>query len=105
MWFTDGFPAPCSVALAKAGYETPNLEDQTMSVAELLWQLTGSRALRNVALQIESTTQTGVATIRKWHARGRQRRALEKLDEALLRDIGRTRAEVSCECAKPFWRP
>ena len=75
-----------------------------MSVAELLWQLTGSRTLRNLAAQIELATQSGAATFRLWQARGRQRRALAKLDESLLRDIGRTRADVVCESTKPFWR-
>ena len=37
-------------------------------------------------------------------ARHRQRRVLAELDDALLRDIGVTRAEARAECAKPFWR-
>lgn len=52
---------------------------------------------------------------RPWYARlgawlclcgekGRQRRALARLDARLLADVGLTRAEAARECAKPFWR-
>jgi uncharacterized protein YjiS (DUF1127 family) len=37
--------------------------------------------------------------------RSRQRRALSRLSDALLRDIGLTRGEAARESAKPFWRP
>jgi uncharacterized protein YjiS (DUF1127 family) len=33
----------------------------------------------------------------------RQRRALARLDDRALRDIGLTRADVEAETAKPFW--
>ena len=33
----------------------------------------------------------------------RQRRALERLDDAALRDIGLTRAEVEREASRPIW--
>jgi hypothetical protein len=36
-------------------------------------------------------------------ARVRQRRALRKLDDRLLADVGLTRADARRECAKPFW--
>ncbi len=37
--------------------------------------------------------------------RGRQRRALRRLDERMLRDIGLSPAHVEEEAGKPFWRP
>ena len=37
--------------------------------------------------------------------RQRQRRALLRLDDRMLRDIGLTRADVEREADKPFWRP
>lgn len=37
-------------------------------------------------------------------ARQRQRRALARLDERLLRDVGITPEEAQAEAAKPFWR-
>jgi uncharacterized protein YjiS (DUF1127 family) len=39
-----------------------------------------------------------------WSSRSRQRRALASLDEALLKDIGLSRADIEFEAAKPFWR-
>ncbi|HYH21758.1 MAG TPA: DUF1127 domain-containing protein [Azospirillum sp.] len=36
--------------------------------------------------------------------RARQRKALDTLDDALLRDIGITRAEARREAEKPFWK-
>ncbi len=39
-----------------------------------------------------------------WHERTRQRRALARLDDHLLRDIGLSRAAVVRESRKPFWR-
>lgn len=36
--------------------------------------------------------------------RHRQRRSLAALDDHLLRDVGLSRADVSRECEKPFWR-
>ncbi|HSK41116.1 MAG TPA: DUF1127 domain-containing protein [Arenibaculum sp.] len=39
-----------------------------------------------------------------WQDRRRQRRHLAGLPDELLRDIGRTRADVEREVSKPFWR-
>jgi uncharacterized protein YjiS (DUF1127 family) len=36
--------------------------------------------------------------------RSRQRDALSKLDDRLLRDIGVTRQQADAEAAKPFWK-
>lgn len=40
-----------------------------------------------------------------WSERARQRRQLAELSDAMLRDIGLTRADASAEADKPFWRP
>jgi uncharacterized protein YjiS (DUF1127 family) len=40
-----------------------------------------------------------------WIERYRQRRQLLGLNDALLKDIGISRADVEREAAKPFWRP
>ena len=40
-----------------------------------------------------------------WRGRVRQRRALKKLDERLLRDIGIGRIEAENETRKRFWQP
>lgn len=44
-------------------------------------------------------------TLVLWHERAVQRRALARLDERGLKDIGVTRDQVLREIAKPFWRP
>lgn len=38
-----------------------------------------------------------------WRERRRQRRALLELSDALLKDVGLTRADAWGEAAKPFW--
>jgi uncharacterized protein YjiS (DUF1127 family) len=40
-----------------------------------------------------------------WLKRSRSRRALARLDEHQLRDIGLSRADAWREGMKPFWRP
>ena len=39
-----------------------------------------------------------------WQERDRQRRALARLDDRLLRDIGVSRTAALRESQKPFWR-
>ena len=39
-----------------------------------------------------------------WLERDCQRRALLRLDDRMLRDIGLSRADVEQEADKPFWR-
>ena len=39
-----------------------------------------------------------------WRERARSRKQLLRLDDALLKDIGITRADVERETMKPFWR-
>lgn len=38
------------------------------------------------------------------YERWRQRQALMRLDDHLLKDIGVSRADVDSEVSKPFWR-
>jgi uncharacterized protein YjiS (DUF1127 family) len=45
-----------------------------------------------------------VMTLLDWQERARQRRQLRDLDDAALKDFGRSRADASRECDKPFWR-
>jgi uncharacterized protein YjiS (DUF1127 family) len=45
-----------------------------------------------------------VRLVWSWMERSRQRRALAKLDDRLLHDIGLTRDEARRECANPFWK-
>lgn len=39
-----------------------------------------------------------------WQARAAERHQLAEMSDHLLKDMGLTRADVSRECAKPFWR-
>jgi uncharacterized protein YjiS (DUF1127 family) len=39
-----------------------------------------------------------------WLRRARERRALQGLDDGMLKDIGLTRADIEFEVHKPFWR-
>jgi uncharacterized protein YjiS (DUF1127 family) len=43
-------------------------------------------------------------TLVTWLERDGQRRALLKLDDRMLGDIGLSRADVEREAEKPFWR-
>ena len=44
------------------------------------------------------------ATLRIWQQRYKDRRYLLTLDERLLKDIGRSYADVQQEAYKPFWQ-
>lgn len=45
-----------------------------------------------------------VETTQPWHERWRQRQALMRLDDHLLKDIGISRADADQEATKPFWK-
>lgn len=45
-----------------------------------------------------------VDVVLAWMDRYRQRRALMKLDDRMLKDIGLNRLDVERETEKPFWR-
>ena len=51
-----------------------------------------------------SLAQRVVDGVLAWQERARQRHTLAALDDYLLRDMGITRADVSAETGKPFWR-
>jgi uncharacterized protein YjiS (DUF1127 family) len=41
----------------------------------------------------------------KWRRRARERRHLAEFSDAMLKDIGISRADAMAEFDKPFWRP
>ena len=45
-----------------------------------------------------------VEVLMRCHERSRQRRALETLDDGMLRDLGLSRSDIMREADKPFWR-
>lgn len=68
-------------------------------IAEIgAWQdLPPRSTLRRVTMAI-------VALAEHWASRARQRRALSRLDDRLLRDIGVSPYDAAHEADKPFWR-
>jgi uncharacterized protein YjiS (DUF1127 family) len=46
-----------------------------------------------------------LSRFRGWRERMRGRHLLQQLDDRMLRDVGLTRSDVDCECAKHFWQP
>ena len=60
-------------------------------------------------LDLGSTAGGGLLTraldnLWEWRARVRERRQLSELSDAMLKDIGISRADASTEFEKPFWR-
>jgi uncharacterized protein YjiS (DUF1127 family) len=55
-----------------------------------------------------ATVRPGIASLLRyiltWAERARQRRALQALDEWVLKDIGLSRADVMREYEKSFWQ-
>ncbi|AHY42361.1 DUF1127 domain-containing protein [Stutzerimonas decontaminans] len=42
-------------------------------------------------------------TLRRWNQLARQRRQLASLSDEMLKDIGRSRADIEWEASRPFW--
>jgi uncharacterized protein YjiS (DUF1127 family) len=42
-------------------------------------------------------------TLRRWNQLARQRRQLASLSDEMLKDIGRSRADIEWEANRPFW--
>ncbi|WP_241497496.1 DUF1127 domain-containing protein, partial [Sulfurovum riftiae] len=45
----------------------------------------------------------GWLKLRRWHELARQRRQLASLSDEMLKDIGRSRADIEWEASRPFW--
>ena len=63
--------------------------------------------LRSQAIAVPSPMQMTTAVVvclLQWQETWRQRKHLAALDEAALKDIGLTRADVAAELKKPVWR-
>lgn len=65
--------------------------------------------LRPHRLDLRSIAVVGLFTraldsLGEWRIRARERRQLSTLSDAMLKDIGISRADASTEFEKPFWR-
>jgi uncharacterized protein YjiS (DUF1127 family) len=60
--------------------------------------------LRRLAAGARRFGDEALAAGRRSRQRARLWRELQRLDDRQFRDIGRTRAELEAEAAKPFWR-
>lgn len=54
---------------------------------------------------IGSRFAAALARLHGWYVAYRQRRALLRLDDTMLKDIGISRVDALQEGSKPFWRP
>jgi uncharacterized protein YjiS (DUF1127 family) len=60
---------------------------------------------RGVRADVTQRLTRFVDLVLTWHERARQRRALLRLDDRMLSDIGVDRGTARMEGQKPFWRP
>jgi uncharacterized protein YjiS (DUF1127 family) len=70
-------------------------------------QLHATHAARGPAAALHGAgrvLQSTLATLREWRRRSRDRHELAGLDDAMLNDIGITRADAEFLANKPFWR-
>ena len=58
--------------------------------------------LRSIAVVGHFTR--AIDSLGEWRIRARERRQLSALSDAMLKDIGISRADASTEFEKPFWR-
>ena len=61
-------------------------------------------ATHPLAYRVATLLRTVLDDTHKWGLRSRQRRALLRLDDRMLQDIGMSHATRVRECAKPFWQ-
>ncbi|WP_448190512.1 DUF1127 domain-containing protein [Azospirillum sp. sgz301742] len=61
-------------------------------------------SLRAAATVVARGIWGGAEATLVWYGRWRQRQALMRLDDHLLKDIGVSRADADLEGTKPFWK-
>jgi uncharacterized protein YjiS (DUF1127 family) len=60
--------------------------------------------LRDAAAAVDALFAPILGQFFTWLQRARDRRALQRLDDHMLHDIGLSFADVEREASKPFWR-
>jgi uncharacterized protein YjiS (DUF1127 family) len=68
-------------------------------------QLLPRRAPNGYGLVLGRAIRRILEAVHQSLERSRQRRALAQLSDALLRDVGLSRRDVTSESGKSFWRP
>lgn len=63
------------------------------------------RSLERPLPPLAAVLYRAAATVADWEERHRTRKALKRLDDRMLRDIGLTAAHRAAECGKGFWQP
>ena len=61
-------------------------------------------SMGNTIAQISAAGRDGLGLLILWRQRVNQRRALARLDDKMLQDIGIDKANAMLEIVKPFWR-
>jgi uncharacterized protein YjiS (DUF1127 family) len=57
----------------------------------------------SIVRQLASRADRAITTLLRWQELARERRALMRLDDHMLKDIGITRADAQRESERPFW--
>lgn len=58
---------------------------------------------RSLVRQLARQAERAVTTLLRWHELARTRRALMRLDDTMLKDIGLSRTDALREADRPFW--
>lgn len=61
-------------------------------------------SLRAIATVVTGKASGVAMAMQSWSDRWKQRQALMRLDDHLLKDIGVSRADADLEGTKPFWK-
>lgn len=63
-----------------------------------------TRRVAQAVIAVLAPLLFGLELLFEGYGRWRQRQALGRLDDHLLKDIGLTRSDVDTEISKPFWK-
>jgi uncharacterized protein YjiS (DUF1127 family) len=63
-----------------------------------------SRLVRRASLGLTACSTRASEAVQLWRERNRQRRALQNLNDDMLKDIGLSRCDVYRESSRWFWR-
>jgi uncharacterized protein YjiS (DUF1127 family) len=80
-------------------------ELRRVNMVAIHWHATRGRPRqRHGVIALGDAWEHGVASLREWRRRSRERAELAALDDRTLKDIGLTRADAEFLSNKPFWR-